>query len=359
MSGSARPYLTIAQELRRKMRVGELRPRERLDSQNELAQAYGVSQATIQKSLKELEREGLIWAQQGKGRFVADPVERTRTGVIGVVLFELDHLVHPVIQQRLAGIQRVIGPAGYHLTAFALNSNGGGMDRWLSGIDRSQVDGAIIIAQEPDLRTVQRLAHDVPSVWMDAPFTGDHLISVSLDYLGGGFAAARHLLELGHRRIGFVGPRLQAYRVASEQLAGIRLAVQQLGDGAQVVQIETQDYAPAAGAAAWQAALAHADRPTAVICASDELALGVWQACQRADLAIPRGLSLVAWNDTLRSEAIALPLTTVRMDFRLAGERSAQQLLQLLEHPAAAVAEVRIEAELVVRQSTCHPPRGA
>jgi DNA-binding LacI/PurR family transcriptional regulator len=312
-----KPYLSIAHEIRQRVRSGVLRPNERLGSQNELAVEFRVSPATVQKSLKELEREGIIWAQQGKGRFVADPGRRTRTWTIGVVLFDLAHLVHPVIGQRLAGIRGVIGQAGYHLSAFAMNVNGEAVNRWLESINSSRIDGAIVIAQEPDVRTIRRLACNVPSVWMDAPFVEERLVCVSLDYLGGGFAAGRHLIELGHRRIGFLGPELDRYRVASEQHEGARLAVEQLGGPAAVlVHLETADYTESAAKTTFGRAVSGGDYPTALIAASDELARGAWAACQEAEIVIPRDLSLVAWNDTIALNEIPLPLTTVRMDFR-------------------------------------------
>jgi DNA-binding LacI/PurR family transcriptional regulator len=164
---------------------------------------------------------------------------------------------------------------------------------------------------------------------------------------------------LGHRRIGFLGPELDRYRVASEQHEGARLAVEQLGGPAAVlVHLETADYTESAAKTTFGRAVSGGDYPTALIAASDELARGAWAACQEAEIVIPRDLSLVAWNDTIALNEIPLPLTTVRMDFRQAGESSAQRLLALIEAPESTFPVERIPAQLAIRDSTA-PPRMA
>jgi len=353
-----KPYLTVAETLRNRVLSGTLPPGRKIGSQHELAAEFNVAPATIQKAINELEREGFIWCEQGRGRYVADFKQHQRTWTIGVILADLRHLVHPVASQRLTGIKDVIGAAGYHLTTFAMNGDAKDADRWMEGLDTTRIDGAIIIAQEPGRQTIPHLAHDVPSVWMDAPFGGERLASVNLDYMGGGFAAARHLLDLGHRRIVFLCPSLDAYRISRAQHEGIRLAVEQTGtSGARVTCFETVSYSAEEAQRVVSGMLRHDARPTALICASDEMARGAWQACAEAGVAIPRDLSLIAWNDTIRADEISLPLTTVRMDFRLAGEKSARLLLRMIEETGMPPQAERLPAELVVRKSTVPPVR--
>lgn len=356
-------YLEIAGELRARMDSGRLRPHQKLASQNELATEFGVCQATVQKSLKELERAGLLWTHPGKGRFVADREVRSRTWTLGVILFDMEHLTHPVTSQRLSGITDVTAEAGYHLNILAMNgqmapsrqpANGTGL---FGSFDPATIDGAIVLAQETDAGTVHKLADLMPTVWMDAPNAAG-IASVNLDYLGGGFAAAQHLIGLGHERIALLTPRLERFWVARQQYDGARLAVGQSRGGRVLLELHVAEtFAESEGYRLGAEILATDGGPTAVICASDELALGFWVAAVEAGRSVPKDLSLVAWNDTITPAQIPVSLTTIRMDFRGAGMTGARTLLAMIDEPGSRPSPEPFGGQLVVRASTAAPRR--
>ncbi len=351
-----KPYLVAADVIRKRVSTGFWAPGQRIASQNDLAAELALSVATVQKALKEVEREGLIRSEHGRGRFVADPAQAQRTWTIGVVLFDLKHIGHPAAGQRLMGIKEVIEPAGYNLSLFAMNNNGSseGAGQWAERIGKSHVDGLIVVAQEPDMQTIRKLASHAPSVWMDGPAAGDRLANVSLDYLGGGFAAAQHLILQGHRRVFFAAPSATVYRSVQQQRAGIKLAVDRLGGGRVALEnIAVEGFSSEHAEWAMDQLMAATDiRQAGFICASDEIARGVLKACAARRLRIPSDLSLVAWNDTIRPDESPVPLTTVRMDFHQAGVTSARLLLQLIDGLPPESIEEHLPAELIVRGST-------
>jgi DNA-binding LacI/PurR family transcriptional regulator len=351
-----KPYLVAADLIRKRVSTGFWAPGQRIASQNELANELAISVATVQKALKEVEREGLIRSEHGRGRFVTDPALAQRSWTIGVVLFDLKHIGHPAASQRLMGIKEVIEPAGYNLSLFAMNNNGSpeGVGQWAERIGKGHLDGLIVVAQEPDMQTIRKLASRAPSVWMDGPVAGDRLANVSLDYLGGGFAAAQHLMLQGHRRIFFAAPSAAVYRSVQQQRAGIKLAVDQLGGGRVALETLAVDgFSSEHAEWAIDQLMAAADlRQAGLICASDEIARGVLKACAARRLRIPNDLSIIAWNDTIRPEESPVPLTTVRMDFHQAGVKSARLLLQLIDRQTPAMIEEHLPAELIVRGST-------
>jgi DNA-binding LacI/PurR family transcriptional regulator len=189
--------------------------------------------------------------------------------------------------------------------------------------------------------------------------------SVGIDDRGAARAAAEHLLELGHRHIGVVafplspdgheGPadlERQAtarYHCTRERLAGIRAAFEAAGIDWHAVPIqERAPHGRDAGRRAAAALLDGADRPTALIAMSDELAIGALHAAEARGIAVPRELSIIGFDDTPAAADARPPLTTVAQPHREKGETAARMLLQ----PDAQPARVVLPTSLVTRDST-------
>src|SRR5438477_1649540 len=116
----------IATELRRRIMAGEWKLRQQILTEHQLARQFGVSRGTVIRSLRELEREGLIWTRRGEGRYVTDLSQRPKTETIGVVVADINLLGHPVPAAELSGIRQVCSDANYHLQIFAINRTGTG-----------------------------------------------------------------------------------------------------------------------------------------------------------------------------------------------------------------------------------------
>jgi DNA-binding LacI/PurR family transcriptional regulator len=101
-----------------------------------------------------------------------------------------------------------------------------------------------------------------------------------------------------------------------------------------------------------QEMLAGADRPTAVICGSDEIAIGAMQTARAAGIVLPRDMAFSGFDDVAISEAYEPPLTTIRIPRRKIGERGARMLLQSLDLRKARPRSRSVDYELIVRAST-------
>ena len=183
-------------------------------------------------------------------------------------------------------------------------------------------------------------------------------------------AAADHLLQLGHRRLGVVSfglargrpagwadPHSQAagtYAVTRRRLAGYRAAAERHGvDWTRVPVFAGTDSTLEEGYAGAAAVLACTPRPTALLCLSDRLAEGALSAATRAGLRVPEDLSLVGFDDA-PPLAATLNLTTVHQPSRDKGAHAARALLDLLAGRQAVVHH-ELRAELVVRASSSRP----
>jgi len=277
-----------------------------------------------------------------------------------VIVFEMDHLTHPVLSRRMNGIRSVVDPEGFHLSIFALNSLAEGRqnangDRWMGLVNPSDIDGAVVVAQETTTEQVAELARRIPLVLMDQPAIAEDVISVRLDYAGAAYAAAEHLASLGHQQIGLITPH-DGFAVARDQHEGALLALR--NPGARLERLRAGGFSEEEGRRLAGKALAQPNAPTALLCGSDELAIGALGAIREAGLRVPADISLIGWNDTLAPEEAGVALTTVRMDYEASGRVSTRLLLERLKAPETALSEERIPGELVVRASTAAPRQG-
>lgn len=350
----------IIKSLRSRIITGQWKSGEQLPTEKELAKKFNVCSSTVKKSLKEIEREGLIFARRGKGRFVRDKNERIKTSAIEIILFDMNHLTHPVMSQVLSGIKDKISETDYHLRICALNSSRAGLgpDNPLVQIPRlelsSAADGVIIVTWQVQSKAVFELANSLPVVWINHPTVQLGLAGVMLDYTSGAFQATRHLLELGHRRIALVTTR-ENCNIGRAQQDGFRLACSEISppdDKSKYTISQATDFFVDEGRRLGQLLVDTDNMPSAIICGSGDLTCGVYEALSNTGLKVPDDISIVSWNDSSITADIPVKLTTVIMDHYRAGLVGANSLLRQMEHPGKLIETERIPAKLVIREST-------
>ena len=181
------------------------------------------------------------------------------------------------------------------------------------------------------------------------------MTSVGSTNFAGGMAATQHLLDLGHRRIGYVGgpagtacnrARMHGYRAAMEA-EGVPVPPGLVTAGLNF------DYTN--GMAEGGAMLDLSEPPTAIFAASDEMALGVIEAARVRGLRVPQDLSLVGFDDTPLARFASPPLTTVRQALWEIGGVALRTALRLAAGETIASHHVELATTLIVRGSTAPP----
>ncbi|MFE9746994.1 LacI family DNA-binding transcriptional regulator [Saccharothrix saharensis] len=198
-------------------------------------------------------------------------------------------------------------------------------------------------------------ASAIPLVALDPSGEPLHAIpSVGATNWSGGIAAARHLLDLGHRRIGVVGGPPDSLG-ARARLEGCRAALDAAGVRLDDRLVRTGEFTFEQGRELGRELLERPDRPTAVLCGNDLQALGVYAAAWRLGLRVPHDLSVVGFDDIDNTRWCCPPMTTVRQPLAEMGATAARMLITLaaggvLDHP-----RVELATALVVRESTAPP----
>jgi DNA-binding LacI/PurR family transcriptional regulator len=345
----------------------------------DVARAVGVSRTTVSNAYNRPDqlsgelRDRILAAAEELGYPGPDPVarglRRGRTGLVGLVYDQpLSYLfTDAAILMFVAGMASVWDEAGMSL---ALLPRLEADDAGASVLANAAVDGFVSICDvTDDARLDALVARRLPFVMVDHRSSGARC-QVVIDDRGGSRAAARHLLDLGHRRLavmalprspgdpgGTLGPDNPGpvrYTVMADRLAGVRDAAEEAGlDWGQVPALAVpDDQAPRAAARELAGDLLdRPDRPTGVVAMSDELAAGVVDAAVARGIDVPGQLSVVGFDDQPTATSTAPPLTTIHQPLAARGETAARLLLE-----GAPEKIVEFPVELVVRGSTGPAP---
>ncbi|MFC4534146.1 LacI family DNA-binding transcriptional regulator [Sphaerisporangium dianthi] len=341
-------------------------PIERRVTVADIAAEAGVSRATVSKVLNGRSDVAPSTRAQIEAMLAARgyvPTARTKRPVPAVRrpgLIEM--LFHdastPWAAEMIRGAEEAARAVRVAIVVSVLDGGPGRGQQWLEDIAGRAPRGVILALSELSAADHKRIAKlRVPAILVDPVGDGESdLPSIGAGNWGGGLSATRHLVDLGHRRIGVVtGP--MRFLCSQARLAGYRAALERAGVPSDDALIEHGDFHYSSGVRLALALLGRPDPPTAIFAANDEQALGVYAAIQQRALRVPDDLSVVGFDDVPMSQWVTPPLTTVRQPI---AEMAALAVRTLLAHQDGSdVPEGRVElsTKLVVRGSTAPPAR--
>jgi LacI family transcriptional regulator len=242
----------------------------------------------------------------------------------------------------LAAISRRLAHADYEALLQAVDA----------GIHQHRFDAAIVIGvDDGDPLLAELVERDVPIVGVDVHISGGRTAFVGSDHADGVRLALAHLFALGHRRIAHLAGASNTV-AGSERIAAFRREADRLGLAVPDEYVRDGDFSSASGYRETCALLALADRPTAIVAASDLMALAALQAIRDVGLEPGNDVAIVGFDDLEAAALAHPPLTTIRQDRQELGTVAAERALELSEDPAAAPAPTVLPVELVVRGSS-------
>lgn len=276
-----------------------------------------------------------------------------RTFSIGL-LYENPH-EFSYIQQILDGVFGVCQEHGYALL-LRPSSEEPATEDIVRFLTQTRVDGVVLTAPIGDRPEVtDALAdRDVPFVQISPGITDTRWTSVGPDDLAGSRALTEHLLDLGHRRIGFIkgDPR---HGAAGERLAGHLQALQGRSMVADETLIVPGLFDFESGKSAAHGLFRLAERPTAIIASNDDMAAGAIVAAREVGIALPTELSVAGFDDSPTALHTWPPLTTVRQPIVEIASQAAVLLLEWIRGERDAHVRKTFDCRLVVRRSTSPP----
>lgn len=274
-----------------------------------------------------------------------------RSNLVGAIIPEIRR---PFYGEIIDGVEETLANAGYHLVICSTHNRPGNEVNSARLLRERRADGLLVVTPREYDPNVWHdlLAENFPLMMIDGGVSAD-VSSVVVDNYEGSLAATRHLVGLGHRRIGILtGLNTPECR---ERLRGYREALDEAGISFDPALLVSGDYLEASGATAMERLLELSGRPTAVFATSDLMAIGALQTLRRHGLSVPGDISLAGFDDIEPARWLSPSLTTVKQPLRQMGEIGARKLLKILSGEEPEVTRIVLRCELVVRESTAPP----
>jgi DNA-binding LacI/PurR family transcriptional regulator len=273
-----------------------------------------------------------------------------KTGIVGLVVPSLTDSFFPTVA---SAIETHLSGAGYSVLLADTNADSKTERARIEDLLSWQVDGLIIApAQETgDAGLFWELwQRKIPFVLIDRTFPETPFFSVSTDDQVGAALVVEHLIATGRRRIARVGGPLA---VSTNRLrhAGYTAALIRHGILPQAEYALETAPSEGGGYQAFNKILALSPRPNAVFCFSDNVAIGVMEACNDHGIRVPEDIAVVGYADLPQSRLLRIALTTVQQPQPLLGRHAAQMLLCCMEDRGQPQ-PIQLPVELMVREST-------
>jgi LacI family transcriptional regulator len=323
-----------------------------------IARQAGVSVPTVSKVINGRADVSAETRQRVEAVIREHGYKRSSRAVRSTPLIELmfHELESEWALQIIMGVEQVVSEHNLTLVLSEMQGRTTPARGWMDNVLARRPTGVIAVLSDinDELRSQLR-SRSIPLVVVDP--TGEPLHdtpSVGATNWSGGLAATRHLLALGHRRIGLIaGP--EQILCSRARLDGYRAAMDAAGVQIDPELIRYGNFHVEAGIREGCALLDLPDPPTAIFACNDLQALGVYQAAREARLHIPDDLSVVGFDDLPVAPWVGPPLTTVRQPLVQMAVAATRLLLRLAKGEQPSQTRVELATELIVRESTAPP----
>ena len=333
----------------------------------QVARLAGVSRATVSRALNgsahvsEETRERIqaaIIALGYEPDVVAQSLVRQRSHVLAISLFPEDdnekflaHLGQTsqyLYLDILKNIERAARSAGYDLL-IPSRPQRNSVKHYIQSLQTRRVAGVVMLhATEERIQSL--IDSDLPTVFVDRIAQGRRATYIKSDNIHGARQATEYLLSLGHRRVAILTGDMVSL-VGMERLQGFQQALAQAGIQPDPGLVRHSGWNISEAYEEAKALLAERRDFTAIVAASDMIAMGILRALNEQGLRVPEDISLIGFDDVEFSQYTYPPLTTMRQDCEAMGRGAVQRLICLIEETEDA-APLNIPTQLVIRQST-------
>ncbi len=334
----------------------------------DVAAAAGVSTTTVSvvlsgkagTSIPDITQERVFEASRALGyraNTVARNLRRQSSETIGLISDTIAST--PFAGAMIHGADQVAAAAGMTLMIINTERDPDVEARAIDTLLGRQVDAIIYATMWHQVVELPEGLKDVNCVILDSRTDDPSDSWVVPDEELGGYMAACHLIERGHRRIGYLR-EANPYPADSERFAGYRRALREHGIDFEPELVAVDQNDPFGGAIAAAKLLELAEPPTAIQCYTDRMAMGAYRAIRRAGLTVPDDVSVIGFdNQDQIAPWLDPPLTTMKLPHEAMGRWAVEHLLRVLSGEAEGPRQQRMDCPLVVRDSVAPPRDGA
>lgn len=273
-----------------------------------------------------------------------------------IILALAPNFSNPYYSRILTGIGDLSRSLGYSVLICSTASSEENEQRFMEMLDEHRADGAIFLGCRKNAGWLRDYASRFPLVQCCEYVPGLEACSVSIDNLAASRETIRYLIGLGHRRIAMIGA---ANELISSELRkrGWQETLKEAGlDASESLYAEADgDYSFASGRLATEKLLSGKNRPTAIFCVSDILALSAIAAAGEMGIRVPEQLTVTGFDDVDYTKMFHPYLTTVAQPCYEMGRRSLSLLMDMIEGRETSPSGIFMEHRLTVRESAATP----
>ena len=350
-------YIEIFEFYRDKILSGEMKYGEKLPTEQEIGELFSVSRHTVRQSILELEKEGYIYREKSKGAFVEklEKDKKSKSKMIIVITTYISEYIFPFL---IKGIEEVLSKNGYDILLLSTNNEKEKEKEQLKKLLEYDVVGAIVEPTASALgntnveyyKEISR--NNIPYLMINAAYDKDKQSYVAIDDEKGGYTICKYLIELGHKRIAglFKEDDIQGI----ERKKGYINALEENNieiDSTIIGKFKTfeEDFYVSGFT---RSLLSRDDKPTAIFCYNDKVAMNVVKIARDMGIRVPEDLSVVGYdNDETISSALDCGITTISHPKEELGRKAAEMLLSIIHGEENRVSYV-FEPEIIVKNST-------
>lgn len=352
-------YMLLVEELLAEIGSGRYKAAGFLPAERDIAALHGVSRTTVRAALRHLEIQRIIRAEHGRGHRILVGA-RPNTEPLRAIALIMPFVTASTMHQIVRGCARALEDEGYDVVTMdtTAETSAGMRRRERSAVEsllRKAMHGAVWWPSFPEdhAEIAARVADSgIPVVTVDRTLPGLPFDHVGVDNVRAAYEATEHLITEGHTRIGHVTQEAAASTV-SDRRKGYERALRDHGLPVLAGDVVVWKPSVAERARLCHRLLSSQDRPTALFCVNDYIAVELLLMLQDFGSRIPQDMAIVGFDNAHESTLVRPPLTTVAQPLTAIGETAARLLLTRRSGTASGPGQnVLLGTNLIIRESS-------
>ena len=283
--------------------------------------------------------------------YIARSLKVKATKTIGLLVTATNN---PFFSEVMAGVEQYCQKNQYNLIIATTGGDAKRLQQNLQTLIHKQVDGVLLMCGDSRFQADMELTVPLPLVVMDWWFTELNADKILENSERGGYLATKSMVDAGHQKIGIITGNLRK-SVAKNRLQGYKKALSEANIVLNPDWIVESHFDFEGGIVGAQKLLSLSDRPTAIFCCCDTIAIGAYQAIQNQGLRIPQDISIMGYDDIELARYLFPSLSTISQPKAELGRLAVETLLQRIQEPNENYRTLVLEPTCILRESISSP----
>ncbi|WP_160726058.1 GntR family transcriptional regulator [Bacillus sp. USDA818B3_A] len=335
-------YDIVKQEIKSRILDGTFQPHQKISSESQWMKQFGVSRHTVRAAIGELVNEGWLYREQGAGTFCADrkmdnrlPSGSNQKNIAIITTFISDYIFPSIIR----GAESYLSKHGYNVSLFSTNNDHENEKRILERILSEPFDGVIVeptksATSNPNINYYLNIERqNIPYIMLNAYYEELEPLSITMNDEKGGYIQAEHLIQLGHTNIVgfFKTDDLQGVKRMKGFIKAHRNYGIPINPNGIITYNSSEKATKPLEALVKLLSFDRENRPSAVVCYNDELAISLLDVLREKNVRVPEDLSLVGFDNSFMGKLTEVKLTTIDHPLSKMGETAAEIIVDLVK----------------------------